>query len=171
MNKKYYIVIFSFLLTGFLLFIILKCFSFYMLNLKEYPSGENFLNQIIIPGKQFSLKYNHSVAQTPVWEFFEITEDGLLLITETHFYDHGAGLPYTSFGKEKFVEEDGLFKIKNMSRTLELPVYYRIEKNRANVFLYNNTEINLSEELGDTLLTIDIFRTNLWHYFLITIID
>jgi|LDZT01.1.fsa_nt_gi hypothetical protein len=148
-----------------LLFLFLNFFSLQLLNIQEYPDGEVIFQDIVTPGEIFSLKYTHSVAGTPVWEFFEINKKGELILVETHFLDHGAGLPYTAFEDELFVNEDDKFKVKNMSRKISLPLYYRIGKIRENHFIYKDNEINLSKELGDSVVTISIVQSNLFDYF------
>jgi hypothetical protein len=155
--------IFLLLILGFVITLLLIP-SFYLLNIKEQPDEKLFFQGAITPGKQFALVYTHSVAQTPVWEFFEMNKDSQLMLTETHFYDHGAGLPYAAFGDEVFVQEDGKFKIKNMSREISLPLYIRIGIDREDYFIFKNQEINLSEKLGDAVLTIDIAQINLFEY-------
>ena len=103
---------------------------------------------------KFTLKYSHSVALTPVWEIFTIDNSFQIVLIETDFLDHGAGLPYTVFDQEVFLNEDGRFKIKNMHRIMQSPIYYMVEKNRENYFYFKNIEINLSSLLGDKLLMI-----------------
>ncbi len=145
------------------LIILSKNLSFYVLYIKEYPNEKSFFQQIITPGNQFGLKYIHSVAQTPVWEFFKINKDGRLILTETHFHDHGAGLPYTAFKEEIFISEDGLFKIKNMFREIRLPLYYRIGQASENHFFYKQ-DINLSQKIGDGVAVVDILPIKLFDY-------
>ena len=165
MNKKK--IIFILILVIVIFFIVLsKNLSFHLLNVKECSDEKFFFQQIISPGNKFGLKYIHSVAQTPVWEFFEMTKDGGLILTETHFFDHGAGLPYAAFGNEIFISEDDKFKIKNMSRRISLPLYYRIGKIRENHFIYKNQDINLSKRLGDAVIIITIVQLNLFEYIL-----
>lgn len=164
MNKKNTIFLSIFFIIV-LMFLFLNFFSLQILNIKNYPDGEVIFQDIVTPGEIFTLKYTHSVAGTPVWEFFEINKKGVLILVETHFLDHGAGLPYTSFKDEFFVNEDGKFKIKNMSRKISLPLYCRIGKIRENYFIYKNNEINLSKKLGDSVAKISIAQSNLFGYF------
>ena len=162
MKKK--LIIILFLLLVIIIFYLNS--SFHVLTIKKIPEEEIIFQEKIFPGKQFILIYTHSVAQTLVWEFFEIDNEGQLILNETHFYDHGAGLPYAAFGEEVFVSEDGKFKIKNMSRKIETPLYYRVYQDRDNIFIFENQKINLSETIGNGLLTIDILHLKLIDYFL-----
>jgi len=165
MKKKYVTLVLIFLII-ILIFLSLNFLSIHVLQILDYTSDNLVFQETICPGEHFSLKYTHSVAQTPVWEFFEIAKNGDLILVETHFLDHGAGLPYTSFGDEVFVNEQGKFKIKNMSRKISLPLFYRIGKRRENFFIYKNQEINLSKILGDSVVIINITKMNLFNYFI-----
>jgi len=162
-NKKTTFLLIFFIIV--LMFLFLNFFSLQLLTIQDYPDGEIIFQDIVTPGEMFTLKYTHSVAGTPVWEFLEINKKGELILVETHFLDHGAGLPYTAFEGEFFVNEDDKFKVKNMSRKISLPLYYRIGGIRENYFIYKNNEINLSKKLGDSVVTITIAQSNLFDYF------
>jgi len=136
----------------------------YTLELRTFSDGELIFKQKVQPGDKFILKYTHSVALTPVWEIFIIDKDHQIVLIETDFLDHGAGLPYTTFENEIFVEEEGRFKIKNMHRIIPTPIYYRIGAVRENIFYFKGEEINLSSLVGDRLLTLEINRNNLFNY-------
>ena len=152
------------LLTAIIIIIILSFIPVYTLELKSFPDGELYYIQKVQYGDKFVLKYTHSVALTPVWEIFIIDKDYQIVLIETDFLDHGAGLPYTTFGNEIFVEEEGRFKIKNMHRIMSNPIYYRIGAIRENIFYFKGKEINLSSLVGDRLLTLEIDRNNLFNY-------
>ena len=165
-NKRYFYLLCFVLLLLIIFFIFLSNNYFYTLIIETFPEGKIVFQKKILPEQEFAFIYIHSVAQTPVWEFFEIDNTGKVILTETHFYDHGAGLPYAAFGEETFIREDNRFKIKNMHREIRLPLYYRIYEDRGNVFIFKNQEINLSEVIGDALLKIDVKRLNVIDYFL-----
>ncbi|MBA3063449.1 MAG: DUF1850 domain-containing protein [Atribacteria sp.] len=154
------------LLIAIIIIIILFFIPVYFLELKPFSDGELIFKQKIQPGDEFILKYTHSVALTPVWEIFIIDKDYHIILIETDFIDHGAGLPYTTFENEIFVEEEGRFKIKNMHRIIPTPIYYRIGAVRENIFYFKGEEINLSSLVGDRLLTIETDKTNLLNYLL-----
>jgi hypothetical protein len=154
------------LIIALIIIIILFYIPIYTLELKPFSGGELIFKQKVQPGDKFTLKYTHSVALTPVWEIFIINKDYQIVLIETDFLDHGAGLPYTTFENEIFVEEEGKFKIKNMHRIIPTPIYYRIGAVRENVFYFKDEEINLSSLLGDKLLTIATDKTNLLNYLL-----
>ena len=154
------------LLIAIIIIIILFFIPIYTLELKPFPEGELIFKQKVQPGDKFILKYTHSVALTPVWEIFIIDKDYQIVLIETDFLDHGAGLPYTTFENEIFVEEEGKFKIKNMDRIMPTPIYYRVGAVRENIFYFKDKEIDLSSSVGDKLLTIEIGKTNLLNYLL-----
>ena len=146
--------------------IILFFIPVYTLDLRPFSDGEIIFKQKVQPGDKFTLKYIHSVALTPVWEIFIIDKDYQIILIETDFLDHGAGLPYSAFDQEIFVEEEGRFKIKNMHRVIPTPIYYRIGAVSENIFNFKNKKIDLSSSIGDKLLTIEIGKTNLLNYLL-----
>ncbi len=155
-------------LFGFLIVIIIIIIPFfipvYTLELRSFSDDELIFEQKVQPGDKFVLKYTHSVALTPVWEIFIIDKDYQIILIETDFLDHGAGLPYTTFNEEIFVEEEGIFKIKNIHRIIPTPFYYRIGEIRENIFYFKDKEINLSSLVGDRLLTLEIYKNNLFAY-------
>src|SRR5665648_361456 len=163
MLKKKYIALFS-LSIVIIIIIVFFIIPVYSLELRSFSDSEIVFSQKVQPGDKFTLKYTHSVALTPVWEIFIIDENCQIILIETDFLDHGAGLPYTTFENEIFVEEEGRFKIKNMYRIIPSPIYYRIGAVRENIFYFKGEEINLSSLVGDRLLTLEIDRNNLFHY-------
>ena len=152
------------LLIAIIIIIVLFIIPIYTLELKSFSDGELHFMQKVQPGDEFILKYTHSVTLTPVWEIFIIDKNYQIVLIETDFLDHGAGLPYTTFNEEIFVEEEGRFKIKNMHRIIPTPFYYRIGAIRENIFYFKDKEINLSLLVGDRLLTLEIDRINLFNY-------
>jgi len=163
MLKKKYIALFR-LSIVIIIIIILFFIPIYTLELRSFSDDEIVFSQKVQPGDKFTLKYTHSVAITPVWEIFIIDKDYQIVLIETDFLDHGAGLPYTTFENEIFVEEEGKFKIKNMHRIMPNAIYYRIGAIRENIFYFKGEEINLSSSVGDNLITIEIGRINIFNY-------
>lgn len=165
MLKNKYVALFG-LFIVIIIIMILFLIPVYTLELRTFSDGEIVFSQKVQSGDKFILKYTHSVALTPVWEIFIIDKDYQIVLIETDFLDHGAGLPYTTFENERFVEEEGRFKIKNMHRIIPTPIYYRIGAIRENIFYFKDKEINLSSLVGDKLLTIETDKTNLLNYLL-----
>jgi len=164
MLKKKYIL---FLITIIIIvIIILFSLSVYTLELRSFSDDELIFMRKVQIGDKFTLKYTHSVSLTPVWEIFIIDDNYQIVLMETDFLDHGAGLPYAAFGQEIFLIENDRFRIINMHRIIHTPFYYRIEAIRENYFYFKDKEINLSILVGDKLLTLDIYKQNLFNYFL-----
>jgi len=154
------------LLIAIIIIIILFFIPVYTLELRSFSDNELIFKRIVQSGDKFTLKYTHSVSLTPVWEIFIIDDNYHIILIETDFLDHGAGLPYTAFNEQVFLNEDGKFKIKNMHRIIPTPIYYRIGAVRENIFYFKDKEINLSSLLGDKLLTVRVCKTNLFNHFL-----
>lgn len=146
--------------------ILLFSISIYTLELRSFSDNGLIFRQKIQPGDKFTLKYIHSVALTPIWEIFIIDDRHQIILIETVFLDHGAGMPYASFDQEIFIEEEGKFKIKNMHRIMPNPILYMVGRSSENCFYTKDKEINLSSLLGDKLLTIGVNKNNLYNYFL-----
>ena len=147
--------------------VIIVILYFYPISTLEFKSLYNeelYFKQRVQPGDKFTLKYTHSVTLTPVWEIFLIDEDYQIVLIETDFLDHGAGLPYTAFNQEIFVYEDGKFKIKNMYRVMPSPIYYMVGTIYENTLYFKNKEINFSSLVGNKILTIEINRSSLFDY-------
>jgi len=163
LNKKYTIIFLGLVIV--LITIILFFMSIYTLELRSYSDGELIFRQRVRSGDNFTIKYTHSVALTPVWEIFAIDDKYQVVLIETDFLDHGAGMPYASFDQEIFIEEEGKFKIKNMNRIMPDPILYMVGINSENCFYIKDKEINLSSLWGDRLLTIGVYKNNLYNYF------
>lgn len=163
MLKKNYTILLGLTLIIFVL-ILSFSISVHTLELRSFANGQLVFKQRVSPGDKFILKYTHSVALTPVWEIFVIDNQYQIVLVETYFMDHGAGMPHTPFGQEIFIEEEGKFKIKNMHRIMPSPIYYRVGAIRENYFYTKDKEIDLSSLLGDKLLTISVYKRNLYNY-------
>jgi hypothetical protein len=164
LKNKYVIPLF--LLIAIIIIIILFFIPLYTLEFRSFVDGEIIFKKIVHLEDEFILKYTHSVALTPVWEIFIINKDYQIELIETDFLDHGAGLPYTTFENEIFVEEEGRFKIKNMHRIIPTPIYYRVGAVSENIFYFKDKKVDLSSLVGDKLLTIETDKTNLIYYLL-----
>ena len=89
-NRLYLYLLFFVLLLVIIFFIFLANDFYYNLVIKTFPEEKIIFQKRISSEKKFALVYIHSVAQTPVWEFFKIDNEGNLILYETHFHDHGA---------------------------------------------------------------------------------
>lgn len=74
-----------------------------------------------IPVKNgFAIKYKHSVALTPVTDYFYV-KDAKIFLDKTEYADFGAGLPTSPEGNQKMSAAGGKIKIENFQR--ELPSF------------------------------------------------
>ena len=67
--------------------------------------------RIPVPDREFTLRFVHSVQQTPVYEIIHITDDNKLVLKETRYYSLGIGLP-SDGEKGKFENRKGEFVLK-----------------------------------------------------------
>ncbi|WP_248617261.1 DUF1850 domain-containing protein [Natroniella sulfidigena] len=65
---------------------------------------------------EFAIGYLHSVAKTPVWEFFKI-KDGQLYLVATEYQSYGAGLPFLDQNNHSI--QDDKFKIEEIDQRLD----------------------------------------------------
>jgi len=162
-KKKYTILLTIVIMIGVITFLSL---SVYTLELKTFSDDKLIFKRKVQIGDKFTLKYTHSVSLSPVWEMFIVDDNYQIVLIETDFLDHGAGLPYAAFGQEIFIIEKDRFRIVNMHRIIHTPFYYRIGAIRENYFYFKDKEINLSALVGDKLLTLDIYKNNIFNYLL-----
>lgn len=163
MLNKNYIIVFGLIII--IVIILLFSISIYTLELRSFSDDGLIFRQKIQPGDKFTLKYIHSVALTPVWNIFTINDKYQIILIETDFFDHGAGLPYTAFDQEVLLKENGKFKLKNIHKIMSTPFYYWTIATCGNCFYFKGQEINLSSLLGDKLITIELNKYNLFDYF------
>ncbi len=149
-NKK-----FKFFLLLFLILIIIFSLFVFKVNtiqIIDYQADRIIWEQKVNDGSNFSIKYIHSVAKTPVIEFFEI-KDGKILLTGTEYQSYGAGLP-TSAAQGDYIVADDKFIIKNINQ--ELPeIMLRVSDYAQHEFIYNDQIYKLYDIVRtETLLQI-----------------
>lgn len=146
---------FKFFLLALLLFIIifsLSVFKVVTLQLIDYRTDKIIWEEKVETGDNFSIKYLHSVARTPVIEFFEI-KDGKILLTGTEYQSYGAGLPTSAVNGEYIVEDDK-FIIKNINQFLP-DIMLRVSDYAEHEFIFNQENYKLYKTLKtETLLQI-----------------
>jgi hypothetical protein len=69
-------------------------------------------------GEQFTIRFTHSIAKTPVDELFRVDPSGDIVLYETDYQSFGAGLPFDVEGKERLLTENGHYRLVNMDRHL-----------------------------------------------------
>ncbi|MCK8828385.1 DUF1850 domain-containing protein [Natroniella acetigena] len=90
-------------------------------------------------GFEFAIGYLHSVAGTPVWEFFQV-EDGQLYLVATEYQSYGAGLPFSD--KNNHSIQDDKFKIEEIDQRLD-SISLLIGNETEHKFLIENEEYEL----------------------------
>lgn len=147
-NFKFFLLILFFLILTFLLSI----FKINTLQIIDYRAGKIIWEKKLTNGDNFSIKYLHSVAQTPVIEFFQI-KDGEIFLTGTEYESYGAGLP-TSAEQGNYITEDGKFIIENINQQLP-EIMLRVSDYAQHEFIFDNKTIKLYEKVKtETLLQI-----------------
>ncbi len=68
--------------------------------------------------KEFFIRFTHSVALTPVDEFF-VADAGQIVLKRTIYHDFGAGLPHMAEGAQKMVFEDGKITISGFDLRMQ----------------------------------------------------
>lgn len=68
-------------------------------------------------GQVFGIRYIHSVARSPVEDWFSVT-DGCIYLEKTIYQDFGAGLPHKPEGGQRMYTENGHVIISGFHRRL-----------------------------------------------------
>jgi len=130
--------------------------SYRVLEIVNTKNGDQVFRTQVWVGDDFSLEYVHSVQRSRVKDTFTIDRRHRIVLMETTFSDHGAGLPYKSHQGGTFsILNDGKFYISDMNVVLP-EILLRTGVEYDNAFESKNRRINLSRRCGDALLTIRI---------------
>lgn len=149
-NKK--IKFFLLLLSALILIFSLFVFEVHTLQIIDFRTNKTIWEEKVTDGDTFSIRYLHSVAKTPVIEFFEI-KDGKILLTGTEYQSYGAGLP-TSAEQVDYIVADDKFIIKNINQQLP-EIMLRVSDYAQHEFIYNEKNYKLYENVKtETLLKI-----------------
>lgn len=133
-----------------------------VLEITDAKNGDQILRTHIWPGDDFSLEYVHSVQRSRVKDTFTIDRRYRIVLVETTFSDHGAGLPYKSHQGGTFsILNDGKFYISGMNVVLP-EILLRTGMEYDNAFQSENRRINLSQRCGDALLIIRIQKHSIF---------
>ena len=149
-----------FLLALFVLIIVFSLFVFKVntLQIIDYRKDKIIWEEKIEAGDSFSIRYQHSVARTPVIEFFEI-KDGKILLTGTEYQSYGAGLP-TSTEQGDYLVENDKFIIKNIDQFLP-EIMLRVSDYAEHEFIFNKQSYKLYKTVKtETLLQIKTQKFN-----------
>lgn len=133
-----------------------------VLEITDAKNGDQILSTYIWPGDDFSLEYVHSVQRSRVKDTFTIDRRYRIVLVETTFSDHGAGLPYKSHQGGTFsILNDGKFYISGMNVVLP-EILLRTGREYDNAFQSRNHRINLSQRCGNALLAIRVKKRSVF---------
>lgn len=81
-------------------------------------NGVTLLVEPLPAGSEFGIRFIHSVAKSPVVDWFT-PRDGQVALTRTVYQDFGAGLPHEAGPGQTMVFRDGLVEISGYTLRLE----------------------------------------------------
>jgi hypothetical protein len=87
-----------------------------VLVVEEATTNKIIYQQRIESEVNFAIKYTHSVENTPVWDYFKISGEEILL-TSTRYKSYGAGLPFLN--KNKYTVANEQFLIEDINIKLD----------------------------------------------------
>lgn len=133
-----------------------------VLEIVDAKSDDQIFRTWVWPDDHFSLEYVHSVQRSRVKDTFRIDRRYRIVLTDTMFSDHGAGLPHKSHQGGTFsILNDGKFYISDMNVILP-EILLRTGLEYDNTFKYENRRINLSRQCGNALLIIRIQKHSIF---------
>lgn len=110
-------------LLGFAVLACYLCLPLYpTLSISSNGTGRELWSEPVQSGEKFVIRYTHSVANSEVDEIIRVEGDQLV-IDSTKYESFGAGLPYSTEGKQSFSSHDGKMTIDNLNlavRNLDL---------------------------------------------------
>jgi len=112
----------------------------------------------VSPGDGIETVYIHSVEKSPVHEYFRIGEKLSFHLKETTFSSCNTGLPVSTEGNERFINDRGTFRLTGMNRVLPgLSLW--VHEDYGNVLkLGTRSYIDLPSLAGNTLLVMTLRR-------------
>ena len=114
--------------------------------------GKEVFSRKLPPDEGFAIRYTHSVALTPVIDYF-LVEDGKIYIDSTVYEDFGAGLPYETQGDQKMSSEHGKIVLTGLKREVS-PFELRVGRIANHTLIIDGEELPLAkiERPGGTLV-------------------
>lgn len=114
--------------------------------------GAKLFSRELLPGQGFAIRYTHSVALSPVIDYFLI-EDGKIFIDSTVYEDFGAGLPHEALGDQKMTAENGKIVLTGLKRVVD-PFELRVGRIANHTLIVGDDEIPLTSvaKPGQTLV-------------------
>lgn len=118
----------------------------------EEKTGKILYCTAVKPGDDFSVKYVHSVNNSPVEDVFEIQKDYGIMLKKTVFLSFGAGIPYELEGVQVLNQKEDRIEIDNIDRRID-KFLLRVGTIADHTLLINGREIRLNRltELKQTV--------------------
>lgn len=108
-------------------------------------AGQVLLSRSLDPVTGFAIRYTHSVARTPVTDYF-IPENGKIRLVKTEYQDFGAGLPHNPEAGQKMYMENGKLVIDGyQSRFNKIDV--RVGRIARHRLIFFDRDKNILEEI------------------------
>jgi hypothetical protein len=123
-------------------------FGFYLpggvaLSLTPVKGGEPLVKIVLAPGQTFTIRYNHSVEDAPVWETHSVDRHGRIFIEEERYLKFGAGMGKMP-GIGRLVRRGPYEVIENMHMPTGNFVLRIGSKGVGHTLLWGDRQVNLS---------------------------
>ena len=155
-SASVYVVVFSLIAIVFLFFPVT------VFEIRSMDRNDAIFRRKVDAGYSFATLIRHSVHLTPVYEYYEISRDGQILLRGTRLQDLGWGVPSTFSEDVRF--EDDFIVIEKMERVIE-SIPFRVSYITCPRLLLDDCarEIDLTLTV-DEIDRLDIFteRVALW---------
>ncbi len=107
------------MVLGIALIVVLNVPFVQSLEISDRKTGQILAVVPVHSGEQFTIRFTHSIAKTPVDEIFVIAPNQELIVTETIYESFGAGLPFdTENAEQRLITENGKYRLTNLDRHL-----------------------------------------------------
>lgn len=83
----------------------------------ENSEGKNLYTVPMSDGGEFAIRFIHSVAKSPVTDYF-ILKEGKVVLDKTIYHDFGAGLPHKPEKGQEMKSENGELSITGFNREI-----------------------------------------------------
>ena len=98
--------------------------------------------------KEFSIQFIHSVNNSPVIDYYTIDDNNNIIITQTTYYDFGAGVQTELNNNEKIkYGNNGEMTVTNINKIIS-PLVYIVGTVSHHTMNINNNNIVLDEKYG-----------------------
>jgi hypothetical protein len=105
--------------------------------------GAPVMRMMLAPGETFTIRYNHSVEDTPIWETHSVDQQGRIFIEEERYLKFGAGMGKMP-GVGRMVRRGPYEVIENMHMPTGNFILRIGAKGVDHTLLWRDQQINLS---------------------------